>query len=62
MDCHKPFTKDRQGRRNVGVALDVGECFDCLKLNDGDSRVSVYFSSHREEQGFGPVIMKLQNF
>lgn len=43
VDCHKHFTKDSQGRKNVGVALDIGECFDCLELNDGDSRVSVYF-------------------
>lgn len=41
MDCHKPFTKDRQERRNVGVALSVGECFDCLELNDGDIRGTV---------------------
>lgn len=45
VDCHKPFTKKRT---NVGEALCVGECFDCLELNDDDSRESVYFKSQRE--------------
>lgn len=32
VDCHKPFTRGGQGRRSVGVALDVGECFGCVFL------------------------------
>lgn len=49
VDCHKPFTKDSQGRKNAGVALDVGECFDCLELNDGGSRLSVYFGVREKD-------------
>jgi len=39
MDGYKLFRRDRQGRRGSGVALYVGECFDCIEVYDGDDRV-----------------------
>ncbi|KAK4831196.1 hypothetical protein QYF61_015928 [Mycteria americana] len=39
MDGYKLFRRDRKGRRGGGVALNVRECSDSLKLNDGDDRV-----------------------
>ncbi|PKU33531.1 mitochondrial fission process protein 1 [Limosa lapponica baueri] len=39
MAGYKLFRRDRQGRRGSGVALYVGECFDCLELDDGDDWV-----------------------
>ncbi|KAK4818760.1 hypothetical protein QYF61_018932 [Mycteria americana] len=39
MDGYKLFRRDRQGRRDSGVALYVRECFNCLELDDGDDRV-----------------------
>jgi len=42
MDDYKLFRRDRQGRRGGGVALDVRECFDCLELDNGMKKSSVY--------------------
>ena len=39
MDGYKLFRRDRQGRRGGGVAFYVGECFDCLELNNGNDKV-----------------------
>ena len=39
MDGCQLFRRGRQGRGGGGAALHVGECFDCLELNDGDNRV-----------------------
>jgi len=39
MDSYKLFRRDRQGRRDSGVALYVRECFDCIELNDSDDKV-----------------------
>ncbi|KAF1483971.1 Aprataxin and PNK-like factor, partial [Eudyptula minor novaehollandiae] len=39
VDGYKLFRSDRRGRRGGRVPLYIRECFDCLELNDGDSRV-----------------------
>ena len=38
LDGYNLFRRGGQGRRGSGVALYVRECFDCLELDDGDSR------------------------
>jgi len=42
MGDYKLFRRDRQGRRGGGLALYVGECFDCLELDTVMKRSSVY--------------------
>lgn len=41
------FSRDRQGRRDGGVALCVTECFDYSELNDGDDRVECLWARIR---------------
>jgi len=39
MDGYKLFRRDRQGKRGSEVALPVGDCFDCIELNNSDDKV-----------------------
>lgn len=42
VDGYKVFRRNRQGRRGGGIALCVRGCFDCLELDSGDEKSSVY--------------------
>lgn len=42
VDDYKVFRRNRQARRGGGIALCVRECFDCLDLDSGDEKSSVY--------------------
>ncbi|KAK4832453.1 hypothetical protein QYF61_023177 [Mycteria americana] len=52
MDGYKVSRRDRQGRRDDGVALHVRECFDCLELNDDEPELE----DRDGEQNEAPII------
>ena len=39
MDGYKLFRRDRRGKRDVGVALYMRDCFNCIELIDCGDRV-----------------------
>ena len=59
MDGYKLFRRDRQGRRDSGVALYVRECFHCLELNDGDNRVECLWVRIRGKANKADIMVRV---
>ncbi|KAK4818426.1 hypothetical protein QYF61_012960, partial [Mycteria americana] len=57
MDGCKLLRRDRQGRRDSGVALCVRECFDCVELGDYDDKMERLWGRMRGKANKADILL-----
>jgi len=57
VDGYKLFRRDRRGKRAIGAALYIRNCFDCLELDDCDYKVEYLWVKMRRKANKADILL-----